>query len=260
MIPGALPQTQDAYAALSAALVPRGISITLAPYGGTRTEADTNLILQYRQNDYNHDNGLPADTVTDVDTLNRYRPIAPYGESYHNYGAAFDILITGRPSGMTLTGAYEAAGELAPSLGLRWGGNFPNPDIRHFELDESLADAAAQYSAFTGGAQLPPNVSGFSLPSFLPGVTFDAGQLPDLSDLPPIEMIGMNNEADDSGEASGFLDNTGTLPQADQAVIRELGLLTLAGMAVGVVIWSIRRKFSRNLPKFLYEEPAFDGD
>lgn len=259
MIPGALPQTQQAYANLSSALVSRGISITVAPYGGVRTEADTNEILQFRQNDYNHDHGLPADTVTDVDTLNAYRPIAPYGESFHNYGAAFDILITGRPSGMTLEGAYSVAGSVAPSVGLRWGGTFPNPDIRHFELDESLADASSQYSAMTGGAQLPPNIAGFSLPSFLPGTTFDAGTLPDLSDLPGIEMIGMSNEADDSGEASGFLDDAAGIPQADQAMLQQVGLFALAGVALGVVVWAVRRKFSRNLPSFFHDEPAF-GD
>lgn len=258
MIPaGSLPQTQQAYAALAVALGVRGISITLAPFGGTRTEADTSLILSYRQNDYNHEHGLPADTVTDVTVLNRYRPIAPYGESYHNYGAAFDILITGRPSGMTLDGAYATAGDLAPSLGLRWGGNFPNPDQRHFELDESLADARAQYDALTGGAQLPPNVTGFDLSSFLPGTSFDSGQLPDLSDLPPIEMIGYSDEADDSGEASGFIDTIPATPQVTQAAIREVGLFALAGVAVGVVLWALRRKFS---PNDAPERFAFEGD
>lgn len=246
---GALPQTQQAFDGLTSALAQRGIASRLADFGGTRTQADTDLILGYRQQDYNASHGLPADTVTDVSVLNAYRPIAPYGESFHNYGAAFDLLLGNQaspplmlPSGMTTAGAYQVAATLAPSFGLRWGGYFENPDIRHFELDMPLSDVRDAYATMTGGAQLPPSTSAFDLSAFLPGLSPSPGQpLPDLSDLPPLEVIG---EPDDSGESAGFMDGTGQIPQADAQQWRQWGFLALAGAAIGVVVWGLSRRLS----------------
>lgn len=243
---GALPATQDAYAGLVAALAARGIGATLADYGGTRTQADTTQILGFRQADYNRDHGLPLNNPVDTNTLNEYRPISPYGLSFHNYGAAFDLLIV-------TPGGYAVAGQLAPQFGLRWGGTFSNPDVRHFELAITLAEARQSYAAYTGGAQLPPTTSAFDLSSFLPGTSVDSPTLPDLSDLPPIEMIGYGDESDDSGEASGFLDNAPGLPDADAALYRQVGIFALVGVGLGVIVWALRRRFKENPVSFLRE-------
>lgn len=53
-------------------------------------------------------------------------PAAPPGRSLHEAGRAFDISST--PDGLAV------AGELAPYLGLRWGGKFSVPDPVHFEV------------------------------------------------------------------------------------------------------------------------------
>lgn len=53
-------------------------------------------------------------------------PAAPPGRSMHELGLAFDI--GGSAEGL------QIAGQLAPFLGLRWGGNFTTPDPVHFEV------------------------------------------------------------------------------------------------------------------------------
>jgi hypothetical protein len=147
---GCLPDLVDAYNALSAYLAGQGITTGIADDGGFRTEADTTRILGYRLADYNKDHGLPLDTVQSTSVLNQYRPIAPYGESFHDFGAAFDLAIVARPSGMSQYAALAMAGAYAPQIGLRWGGEFENPDPPHFELDVSLATAQDLYTQATG--------------------------------------------------------------------------------------------------------------
>lgn len=146
-----LPATRAGYAALQTWLANQGIRVTLADFGGFRTQSDTTLILEYRQNDYAADvrAGRVDPTVTSID---EYRPIAPYGSSYHDYGAAFDIIPeTPYPSGMTYDSILRLAGSHAPTLGLVWGGTFHNQDVRHFQLDMSLADAEAKWNAYAAG-------------------------------------------------------------------------------------------------------------
>lgn len=53
---------------------------------------------------------------------------APVGRSYHNYGLALDVAI--RPV------RWSEFGELAESLGFRWGGRFSTPEPWHIDLGD----------------------------------------------------------------------------------------------------------------------------
>jgi hypothetical protein len=150
----ALPELQAAWQCLEPIANASGISIdemnTVSDLGVdvsvVRTQADTALILQTRQNDFNAAvaaGQIPADT-----TLQAFRPVAAFGKSFHDYGAAVDIAITARPSAMTVDQAYAVLGQAAPSCGLRWGGTFSNPDPAHFELAMSLAAVEAMWSNY----------------------------------------------------------------------------------------------------------------
>ncbi len=202
---GVLPELATAYAQLANALASRGITIGVADYGGVRTAADTTRILAYRQQDYNAAvNAGQIDPA--VTSLNEFRPIAPYGSSYHNYGAAFDVHVIGRPSSMSEQQALAIGAQLAPQFGLRWGGTFPDPDPWHFELAISLADAKQRYATMTG--------SGF------PGAS--------------------------SGDVSSFLtptlDDSGALVYGgDLASSLEPGMIIAAAIVAGVVLWLVRR-------------------
>ena len=61
---------------------------------------------------------------------------AKAGESYHNYGLAFDFVPTenGKPKWGDLN-SFKQVGELGESLGLQWGGRWPKfKDYPHFQL------------------------------------------------------------------------------------------------------------------------------
>lgn len=143
-----LPELQQAEARLRAAAAARGISYVIADYGALRSQADTAKILQYRAQDYAAAVRVNPDTARTP--ITRWRPIAPFGSSYHNYGAAFDILVTGHPPGVN---GYSVLGALAPQLGLRWGGTNPTKvDPPHFELPISLTAARIKWLGPVGAA------------------------------------------------------------------------------------------------------------
>lgn len=140
-----LPELQAAELKLRALAAARGISYVIADFGGLRSLADTTLILKYRVDDY------AAAARANPDTLNtpiaQWRPISPFGSSYHNYGAAFDVLVTAHPVGVN---GYSVLGQLAPQCGLRWGGSPEftaggTVDIPHFELPISLTEARIKW-------------------------------------------------------------------------------------------------------------------
>lgn len=254
---GALPDTQAAYAAMVQYLANSGIGATLADYGGVRTQADTNTILTDRQNDYNAD--VAAGRVSPDTTLQRYRPISPYGSSFHNYGAAFDLAITSRPAGMSYDDALAFAGAHAPVLGLRWGGHFTNPDPPHFELAIPLSQARAKYAAMTGGKQsssilqsVLPEVSSLSqfLPSLTPtdstgndavdyglDVATDAGNdLLGLDSLPDVSQVDLSGDStDDSGEAAAEM----SLPPDSTHTLMIAGGVALAL----AIVYALRQRF-----------------
>lgn len=130
---GALPQLLTAERALHAAANALGIDYRIADFGGVRTYADTVLIMGYRAADYAA--AVAANPSIASVAINEWRPIADFGTSRHNYGGAFDILITKTPQGMTTSAALAKLKSLAPSVGLR--SNVPN-DPPHFELPISF--------------------------------------------------------------------------------------------------------------------------
>lgn len=236
---GTLPETQAAYQNLTAALASRGITARVADYGGVRTLADTNQILQYRTDDYTA--AVNAGEINPaVTSLQRFRPISPYGSSYHNYGAAFDLLIIARPAGMTEAQALALAGGMAPAYGLRWGGTFTNPDTPHFELAIPLATAQAKYAAMTGGKQSAP--SALNLPdisAFVPFLTSgDTGSTDDLPSLDTIDLSGAST--DDSGEAYLEPDATANALGIDP---QQTELIALGILVAGIVAWAVHRRF-----------------
>jgi hypothetical protein len=220
-----MPETAAAYDALDRYARSIGISIAVANYGGLRTEADTNRILQYRVDDYADARSRGA--IRPDTTLQQFRPIAPFGKSYHNYGAAFDINIVARPSNVTVAQALAKLGAYAPQIGLRWGGTFHDADTPHFELAVPLATAQSRYRASAPTSILPP--LGFDLSSFLPGLTPASDEIEATLDVP--DVYGPDNE-------SGEIAFTDLPPEQNTAPLLVLGLFV-----AGVMAWAIRRKF-----------------
>lgn len=141
-ISGALPALLAGYNQLQSRASALGISFVIADFGGIRTQADTILIMGYRAADYAA--AVIADPSVANTPINTWRPIAPFGSSYHNYGAAFDVKITGAPAGMSYDDALQQLKLAAPACGLR---SEVDNDPPHFELPISLDDARAQWTA-----------------------------------------------------------------------------------------------------------------
>lgn len=221
---GVLPELALAFEGLRANLNARGIDVAIADYGGVRTLADTTRILEYRRNDYNA--AVAAGALSPTVDIRAWRPIAPFGSSYHNYGAAFDLKIIKTPPGMSPASALAYAGGLAPAFGLRWGGgpDFPanRKDPPHFELAISLADARALYERFSSSSGLGlPDIS--QLIGMGPELTPTGGELPDYA-------------GDDSGEAALEL---GIGPQPTP----RLDALIIAGVVTAAaLLYVIRRR------------------
>ncbi len=122
-----------------------GIQFDTADFGGVRTKADTVRILKYRDDDYavyvrNLKKNSPAATPVAIE---RWRPINPFGTSYHNYGGARDLKIIA--SHMPKADALAKLGSIAHFSGLRWGGFFGRVDPPHFELPITLAEVKRRY-------------------------------------------------------------------------------------------------------------------
>lgn len=141
-IDAALPALRAGYNQLQARANALGITFTIADFGGIRTQADTVLIMAYRAADYAA--AIVADPSVSNTPINDWRPIAPFGSSYHNYGAAFDVKITSAPAGISFDDALQQLKLAAPACGLR--SEVPN-DPPHFELPISLDEARAQWQA-----------------------------------------------------------------------------------------------------------------
>lgn len=128
----ALPQLIHAEQQLAEKAAAHGITYSIAEFGGVRTEADTTKILKWREQEYPAYVKQIRDAGKTPLAIEKWRPIAPFGNSYHNFGAAFDVRITKKPAGMTTDAALALLGSLAPSCGLKWGHAFG--DDPHFEL------------------------------------------------------------------------------------------------------------------------------
>lgn len=140
-IAGALPELVVAESDLRMRAQALGIGYRIADFGGApRTLADTIKIMSYRAADYAK--AVASGEISASTPINVFRPINAYGTSYHNYGAAFDVLITSAPPGMSFDLALARLKALAPAVGLR--SNVPN-DPPHFELPISLEEAKARW-------------------------------------------------------------------------------------------------------------------
>ena len=55
------------------------------------------------------------------------------GESWHNFGRAFDVAFRVGETGISWDGPWEAIGVIGERCGLKWGGRWRRPDRPHFE-------------------------------------------------------------------------------------------------------------------------------
>ena len=102
---------------------------------GTRT-------FEQQQAVYDQGRSTPGSIVT------KARP----GDSYHQYGLAFDVVPVAyvnlkdwNPSGPY----WQTIGQIGESLGLTWGGRWSDPDEPHFELKAApLAELKAYWEKF----------------------------------------------------------------------------------------------------------------
>jgi hypothetical protein len=141
----ALPELIAAEQRLRKNATNHGITYVIAEFGGIRSQADTTQAMKYREADYavyRANARAKNQTVLDINT---FRPIAPFGNSWHNYGAAFDVFVTVVPEGRTQQWGLDILKLAAPSAGLR--SNVPN-DPPHFELPVSLSTAKDKWAKF----------------------------------------------------------------------------------------------------------------
>jgi peptidoglycan LD-endopeptidase CwlK len=64
------------------------------------------------------------------------------GESYHNFGLAFDVVVLdamGKANWNPAHPGWRSAGAIGKSVGLDWGGDWTRPDLPHFEYSGGLS-------------------------------------------------------------------------------------------------------------------------
>ncbi len=146
----ALPELAYLWEELESSAAAEGIGIAIADFGGYRTEADTLEILDYRARDYAAYAARARAAGRVPESIDDFRPIAPYGSSFHNYGAARDFKISYKPPAMTEAAAVARVGAIAERLGLVSGRRFNDPP--HVQLDVTLEEAAAMWDEYSAGA------------------------------------------------------------------------------------------------------------
>ncbi len=153
------PELTEKVEKLRALCAADGIFVDTADYGGVRTQADTDKILKYREDDYAvyvkaFAKSHPGITPTEIEI---WRPIAPFGLSLHNWGCARDLKILKKPDSFTEAEAYRRMGDHAFHCGLRWGGTFKKRvDPPHVELPLNVIDARARWDARHQPASVKP--------------------------------------------------------------------------------------------------------
>lgn len=131
----ALPELREAEANLRHYADVNGITYEFADFGGVRNEADTLLILKYREDDY----ALAKSANPNLPPIEEWRPIQPFGSSFHNFGAAFDL------TNVKPAGALTRLKTKAPEFGLR--SSVPN-DPGHFQLAITLDEARRRWASY----------------------------------------------------------------------------------------------------------------
>ena len=154
-----------------------GLQYGVADFGGLRTEADTAQALHYRDMDYAayvaraKAAGRVPLPITGAWDDGKPRPIQPFGLSFHNFGAAADIVPTVVPAGMTFSSAQNRLGTLAGKAGLVWGGLWSGNsyDPRHVQLATGLAQVRDMWNQYQSGT-LPTAPASPGAGIVIPGV------------------------------------------------------------------------------------------
>ncbi len=205
----ALPELTQAWYTLEQLAATHGVQIGIADDGGFRTQADTTRDVGYRDTEYAAYVQTQKAAGRPVQSENVWRPIAPYGSSYHNYGAARDFTIVIKPSSMTTDAAMALVRSLAPAAGLR--AIYPGTnDPPHLELPISLDDAAQRWSDYQAGTG--------------PYATDDASGASD----------GASSATDDASSASGDGGDAGT-GDASSGVSTIVTVALIAVVGLGIV-------------------------
>lgn len=171
VLANALPELITAERELSRLAAERGIRYAIAPFGAVRSESDTTRILGYRETEYRIYAEKERKAGRTPLPINTWRPIAPFGNSHHNYGAAFDVRPTLWPSDKTFQWAHDQLDAIVQSnrqLGLRIGDYFN--DEPHMELNITLEEARRRWLATgkrVGGFTLIPVVGGLAVLALL---------------------------------------------------------------------------------------------
>lgn len=129
------PRVQPLARALVHAAAQQGLTIKVID--GSRTYDQQNAL-------YEQGRSRPGDIVTN----------ARGGQSWHNFGLAFDIGVFQGARYLEESPAYAAVGALGNSLGLEWGGSWTGRlvDEPHFQFNPNhlgLADMRARHDAGT---------------------------------------------------------------------------------------------------------------
>lgn len=152
----ALPELADLWLELEHETAAEGIGIAIADFGGFRTAADTALILEYKQDDYDayadreRRAGRTPVPITGPWEDGSSRPIAEFGKSYHDYGAARDFKIVSKPASMTTQAAELRTAAIAESIGLRSGSSWG--DRWHVQLPITLEQAREMWDDYAGSS------------------------------------------------------------------------------------------------------------
>jgi hypothetical protein len=142
---GVQPELALGEAKLSELATAHGLAYTVnrEELGGfVRTRADTAAYMGYRDLEWRLYAARQKVAGKPVVPKEQWRPIAEFGSSYHNYGAAFDVTM--------VKGTHAQLGALAPAAGLRWGGDAGfqaarRTDPPHFQLPITLLEAKARW-------------------------------------------------------------------------------------------------------------------
>lgn len=151
---GLLPLFAERFERLRAELVRKyNVDIAVNDWNGIlpgdggatfRTESDTTRDMRNREIEYA---AYAAKTANPL-PINTWRPIAPYGKSFHNYGAAADWKII-KNGGRTDAAIERIVADEAPACGLRSGLSFN--DGKHIEVALTLAEARQLYESAEAG-------------------------------------------------------------------------------------------------------------
>lgn len=155
-----LPALLELWDQLVTAAAAQGITIDVADYGGFRTAADTADILNYRDADYKVYVAAQLAAGLPIADENTWRPIAQFGQSLHDYGAARDVKIVSAPSTMSGLAVVAAIDTAAESLGLSTGASYGDP--LHVQLPISVDEAAGEWNDYVAAGGGAPSSSSAS--------------------------------------------------------------------------------------------------